>query len=118
MDLDFGVMKNLSLTDEEERELKISSLLPGVFYCRQCRSCVSSCPHQVEIPSLMRAYMYAEGYGNLIQAEMTANDLPRKHGLSRCQGCGTCTAACRFGIKIAERLQALRALNLLEKRSA
>ena len=118
MDLDFGVMKNLSLTDEEERELKISSLLPGSFYCRQCRSCIPSCPHKVEIPSLMRAYMYAEAYGNLMQAEMTVNDLPRKHGLSTCQDCETCTAACRHGIRISERLRTLRAMNLLEKGSA
>ena len=66
----------------------------------------------------MRAYMYAEAYGNLIQAEMTVNDLPRKYGLSACQDCEMCTAACRYGIKIPERLQALRALNVLEKGSA
>jgi predicted aldo/keto reductase-like oxidoreductase len=117
MDLDFSVMKNLSLTNEEKRELKISSLLPGSFYCQQCRSCVPLCPHKVEIPTLMRAYMYAEAYGNLIQAEMTVNDLPRKRGLNTCEGCETCIAECRYGIKISERMHVLRTMNLLKKGS-
>jgi len=118
MDLDFGVMNDLSLTNEEKRELKISSLLPGSFYCQQCRFCVAACPHQVDIPTLMRACMYAEAYGNLTQAEMTVNDLPEEYGLATCQECETCTAACRHGIKIPARLQALRALDLSAKGSA
>ncbi|MFH1349407.1 MAG: aldo/keto reductase [Pseudomonadota bacterium] len=118
MDLDFTVMNDLSLTDEEKRDLKISSMLLGTVYCQQCRSCVTSCPEKVEIPTLMRAYMYAEGYGNLIQSALTVHELPPDRGLNICQGCITCTATCRFGINICERLNTLMGMNPVEERSA
>jgi len=110
MDLDFSVMKDLTLSDEEKSDLRISSMLRGPLYCQQCGSCILSCPKKVEVPTLMRAYMYAEGYGNLIQAELTIDELPTEHGLSVCQDCGACTASCRFGIPIRDRLDFLVAM--------
>ncbi|MDY7035573.1 MAG: 4Fe-4S dicluster domain-containing protein, partial [Thermodesulfobacteriota bacterium] len=107
MELDFGVMKDLSLLDQEKRDLKISSMLRGAFYCQQCRSCVTSCPKSVEIPALMRAYMYAEGYGNLIQAQLTVHELPAEYGLNVCRECATCSAICPHGIEIQYRLASL-----------
>jgi len=104
MDLDFGVMKDLVLSDQEKRDLQISSMLKGAFYCQQCRSCVASCPKRVEIPALMRAYMYAEGYGNRIQAELTVDGLPAERGLNACRECAKCSAACSHGIDIRQRL--------------
>jgi ferredoxin len=118
MDLDFGVMRDLSLSEEEKRDLKLSSMLVGPLYCQQCRSCVSSCPRMVEIPTLMRAYMYAEGYGNLPQAELTLDELPVEKGLHTCQICTTCTASCQYGINIRERLDSLLAMNFCERTPA
>jgi predicted aldo/keto reductase-like oxidoreductase len=110
MDLDFSVMKDLTLSDQDNRDLKISSMLKGPFYCQQCRSCVASCTKRVEIPTLMRAYMYAEGYGNLIQAELTVNELPEKYGLNACRDCAICSATCPRGIEIDHRLSSLIAM--------
>lgn len=107
MDLDFGVMRDLSLSDEEKRDLKISSLLRGILYCQQCRACIPSCPQKVEIPTLMRACMYLEGYGNLVQAGLTVAELPEERGLKACLVCDACTASCRNGINIGERLNLL-----------
>ena len=118
MDLDFSVMKDLPLSDQEKRDLTISSMLKGTFYCQQCRSCVSSCPKTVEIPALMRAYMYAEGYGNLIQAELTVDELPAAYGLNVCRDCATCSAACSHGIDIPYRLGFLMAMTSLGHGSA
>jgi predicted aldo/keto reductase-like oxidoreductase len=118
MDLDFGVMKDLSLTDEEKRDLKISSLLRGPLYCQYCRSCIPSCPQKVEIPALMRAYMYAEGYGNVVQSDMTAESLPRERGLAVCFDCEACTASCRHGINIRGRLDFLMAARRTAERRA
>ena len=117
MDLDFGVMRDLSLKEEEKRDLKISSLLEGPLYCQYCRACIPSCPQKVEIPVLMRAYMYAEGYGNLVQANLTLEHLPKERGLAACLDCETCTASCRRGINIGKRLDLLRASNALAERS-
>ena len=108
--LDVGVMGSLSLSEEEKRDLEISSLTRGHLYCQQCRHCVPSCSHNVEIPTLMRAFMYAAGYGNLAQAQLTIDGVPPEHGLSRCRDCASCTAACHNGIDIRERLEILRAI--------
>jgi predicted aldo/keto reductase-like oxidoreductase len=112
MDTDFSVMEDLTLTDEEKRDLKLSSMLPGRFYCQSCRSCVDSCPSRVEIPNLMRAYMYAEGYGNPMQARRTVVELPENLGLNVCRSCTSCSASCRCGINIGHRLKTLLALDL------
>jgi predicted aldo/keto reductase-like oxidoreductase len=110
LDLDFGVMNDLPLSDQEKRDLNMSSMLRTALYCQQCRACVASCPKGVEIPSLMRAYMYAEGYGNLIQAQMTVDELPASCGLNVCRGCERCTATCPQGIEIQRRLDSLMAM--------
>jgi len=107
MDLNFKVMTDLALSEAEKRELQLASMLKGTFYCQDCRSCIASCPHDVEIPTLMRAYMYAEGYKNQVQARMTVAELPQHCGLKVCQNCTLCVASCRHGINISQRLKSL-----------
>ena len=105
MDSNFSVMNSLELDEGEKRELKLASLLPGTYFCQSCRECVPTCPERVEIPSLMRAYMYAEAYGNPIQAEETISTLPENRGLSVCADCSSCRAQCRRDLPIADRVQ-------------
>jgi len=107
MDLNFSVMSDLSLSGEEKKYLQLGYLQKGTLYCQNCRVCISTCTNKVEIPNLMRAYMYAEGYGNLIQAEITIDELPEKRSLKICQDCQSCTARCRYGIDIKDRLNSL-----------
>ncbi|UCE73067.1 MAG: aldo/keto reductase [Methanomassiliicoccales archaeon] len=107
MKLNFSVMSDLSLTDEEKKDLQLGYLRRGPLYCQNCRNCISSCPYKVEIPNLMRAYMYAEGYGNLIQSVMTIDELPEYRGLDVCLNCCLCVASCRFGINIKGRVRTL-----------
>jgi len=105
MDSNFSVMADLELSEADERELKLASLLPGTYFCQSCRECVPTCPERVEIPSLMRAYMYAEAYGNTIQAEETIGTVPNDRGLRVCAECSSCQARCRRDMPIAERLR-------------
>jgi len=105
MDSNFSVMADLELTESENRELKLASLLPGTYFCQSCRECVPTCPERVEIPSLMRAYMYAEAYGNPIQAEETIATLPNGRDLTVCADCTSCGAQCRRGLPIADRVR-------------
>jgi hypothetical protein len=107
MDLNWGAMAALALTEKEKKDLELAALLEGTLYCQNCRRCVSACPAPVEIPTLMRAYMYAEGYGNLMQAGMTLDDLPDGQGLDVCRACAACKASCRHGIDIGRRVAAL-----------
>jgi len=107
LDQNFRVMNNLALSETESRELQMASNLKGKLYCQNCRSCVPTCPSKVEIPNLMRAFMYAKGYGNYIQAGMTVAQLPRKQGLDTCRSCSSCTASCPNGINISSRVNTL-----------
>ena len=113
LEFNFRVMNNLKSSEEEEREIQLASMLRGTFYCQNCRFCITTCPNKVEIPNLIRAYMYAEGYGNLIQAEMTVEELPEQCGLKVCQNCASCTASCQYGININDRLSSLLALGFV-----
>lgn len=107
MEQNFRVMNNLELTPAEKRELEITSMVKGTLYCQNCRTCIASCPNSVEIPDLMRAYMYAAGYENLIQAETTVGELPADQGLKVCRSCSSCTARCANGITINHRINHL-----------
>jgi predicted aldo/keto reductase-like oxidoreductase len=107
MDSNVAVMADLELSEAEERELKLASLLPGTYFCQSCRECVSTCPERVEIPSLMRAYMYAEAYGNTVQAEETIATVPDDRGLRVCADCSSCRARCSRDLPIADRVREL-----------
>jgi predicted aldo/keto reductase-like oxidoreductase len=107
LDHNLNVMNNLALTAKERAYIQFASQIKGKMYCQNCRSCISSCPKAVEIPNLMRAFMYAKGYGNYIQARDTVGGLPRKRGLNVCRICPSCTASCPNGINIGSRMGTL-----------
>lgn len=107
LDLNFSVMEDLALNDEEKKDLKLGSLdIRG--FCQNCRSCVNQCPHKVEIPTLMRTYMYSERYGNHSQAEWTVNSLPKNVGLAACSNCSDCQVNCKHGLQIDRNLKTLK----------
>lgn len=112
LDMNFNVMVNIALSDKEKADLSQASALKGLLYCQNCRSCLFTCPRRVEIPHLMRAYMYAKGYGNLIQARMTIARLSERKGLDVCRSCPTCQASCVNGINIQTRVRSLLEENL------
>ncbi|UCH85152.1 MAG: aldo/keto reductase [Candidatus Latescibacterota bacterium] len=97
LELDVSVMKDIKLTPAEELDLKQDDQM-GLF-CDQCRKCVGQCRMGVEIPTVMRSYMYAYGYRNLRSAKETLETA----GLtgSPCDQCGSCTVDCtmKFDVK-------------------
>ncbi len=107
LDQNFKVMENIALSEKERSDLSRASKLKGILYCQNCGFCLKSCPQRVEIPHLMRAYMYTFGYGNLIQARMTLESLSKTKGLAGCQSCSTCQARCVNGINIETRVRSL-----------
>lgn len=112
LSLNMGVMSDLALTEKEQRDLQLAASMRGTLYCQNCRSCVPTCPRDVEIPKLMRSYMYAKGYGNYVQARSTVAELPVKQGLDVCRGCSLCIASCRRDINIGSRVKSLIAEGL------
>jgi predicted aldo/keto reductase-like oxidoreductase len=111
MDEDLSVMEDLNLTPEEKADLERGKELglAGLF-CQQCRQCVAQCPAGLEIPGLMRAYMYAFGHRKPHKARETLTGWnPTK---LTCRDCSACTVRCTLGFDVRSR--ALELADLLE----
>jgi uncharacterized protein len=104
MYLDLSVMEDLALTPEEKTALQPPADLKvtGLF-CQQCEKCLRQCPAKLEIPTLMRSYMYAYGYRNYGEARhaLDSVDLSR----AACNDCSACKVKCSMGFDIKDRVQ-------------
>ena len=94
-----SVMENLRLTPEEEADLKLNQdgSATGLF-CSQCQECVPQCPANLDIPTLMRGYMYAYGYHQPAKARETI-DLAGLTNLP-CNNCSSCSVICPSGFDV------------------
>ena len=106
---DFSVASDLEFTSEEKELLTDNSIKLGMGFCRQCRQCQPTCPAGVDIPTLMRTYMYAASYGNLVQARMTLEDIPREKSIGACKSCTECVARCARAVDIDRNIRELKA---------
>jgi predicted aldo/keto reductase-like oxidoreductase len=98
------MIKETGLTDEELKYLKLAGTNnPEGLYCLQCRSCTGQCPYGVDIPTLMRSYMYAYGYKNLEHARHTLN-MVDVSGIS-CERCDECRVSCKAGFQVKSRIR-------------
>ncbi len=107
---DFSVASNLEYTDDERKLLSDNSVKLGLGFCRQCRSCLATCPNGADVPTLMRTHMYATRYGNFHHARAVLSDIPHGQGLSACASCGECSAQCANSINIPERISDLKVI--------
>jgi predicted aldo/keto reductase-like oxidoreductase len=109
MHQDLSVMKDLAFSPEEERDLLLGETLGlAGLYCQQCAQCLPQCPARLDIPTLMRGFMYAAGYQDpararrTVQAELAAG-VP-------CDRCGRCTVQCALGFDVRSRALAMARL--------
>ena len=101
LDLNVKILADLSMTDQEKKDLLIASSEKGL-YCTGCTKCLALCPMKLPVPDLMRAYMYAYGYSNPAMAysllgELGTNDNP-------CKDCGSCQVKCTRNFNIREKI--------------
>jgi predicted aldo/keto reductase-like oxidoreductase len=100
---DLAVMANPELTEEEKQDLKPpSEELSSGLYCQQCNQCISQCPESIDIPTIMRSYMYAYGYKNLDFALETLCST----GLRSfpCSDCSDCNVKCLMGFDVRSKI--------------
>ncbi len=100
---DLAVMANPELTEEEKQDLKPpSEELSSGLYCQQCNKCISQCPESIDIPTIMRSYMYAYGYKNLDFAQETLCST----GLRSfpCNDCSDCKVKCLMGFDVRSKI--------------
>jgi predicted aldo/keto reductase-like oxidoreductase len=98
-----AMIQNLKMSDQEMKDLKLASLgqEPGL-YCQQCRKCIRQCPHNIDIPTIMRSYMYAYGYRNTAQAWNTLADVDISG--RPCENCTSCNINCTSGFDIRKKI--------------
>jgi len=103
LEMYWSLMNDLTLTPEERNELRLGQVagLTGM-YCRSCRKCLPQCPHGVDIPKLMRSYMYAYGYREPSKARETMQMLDI--GRIKCDECAVCNIDCSMGFNIREKI--------------
>jgi uncharacterized protein len=109
-----SMIKEIKLTEEDLKDLRLAKAgKTGGLYCLQCRNCMGQCPHNVDIPTLMRSFMYAYGYRNLEHAQQTLNqvDLSGKP----CDQCDECTVNCTAGFDIKSRIRDIARLKDVPK---
>jgi predicted aldo/keto reductase-like oxidoreductase len=100
------IMSDLKLTEEEIKDLKVpSGQLTSGIYCQQCGACQHQCPHGVDVPTLMRSYMYAFGHRNLPHAKLCMAST----GLTKnpCSKCVICDINCKMGFDIKQKIEAI-----------
>jgi predicted aldo/keto reductase-like oxidoreductase len=98
-----AMISNIDMTDEEQKELDISKLSSGTgLYCHQCKQCIPQCPHNLDIPSIMRSYMYAYGYKNMEQAWYTISNVDLNN--NACEKCTSCNVRCRAGFNVKDKI--------------
>ena len=114
LEKNLAMIKNLKMSGQEMQDLNLSGLNsePGL-YCHQCRQCVPQCRYNLEIPTIMRSYMYAYGYRNLQQAQHTLIEAGLTGNL--CKNCKSCSVNCRAGFDIKERIEDILRLKNVPK---
>jgi predicted aldo/keto reductase-like oxidoreductase len=98
------MIKDLKLTEQDLKDLNLADIKSEAgLYCQQCRTCLPQCPNNLDIPTLMRSYMYAYGYRNTAQAQLTLDsvDISGKP----CDKCGVCNVTCASGFDVKDRVQ-------------
>jgi len=98
---DLEVLTDITLLQSEKEELLAAESSQGL-YCNACSKCIPGCRNNLPVPELMRAYMYAYGYGSLPMA----SELLSQYALENdpCSGCDACTAECVKGFNLKNRI--------------
>jgi predicted aldo/keto reductase-like oxidoreductase len=110
LEQDFSVATNLSYSAEEKAFLADKSFAAQAEFCQQCGKCSEDCPKHVNVPSLMRAHMYAVQYRNSALARDTIAGIAAGRGLDACEGCESCRLACRNTVPIGRKIGQLRTI--------
>jgi predicted aldo/keto reductase-like oxidoreductase len=97
------MIRNLKITNQEMKDLNLANIdTEPSLYCRQCRKCIPQCPHNLDIPTIMRSYMYAYGYRNTAQAWHTLAEVDITG--KPCENCEKCNINCTAGFDIRNKI--------------
>jgi predicted aldo/keto reductase-like oxidoreductase len=98
---DLEVMTDITLSPSEKEYLLAAEAKQGL-YCNACSNCIPGCRNDLPIPEIMRAYMYAYGYGNLPMSSELLSQFAVE--TDPCTGCEVCTAECVKGFNLKNKI--------------
>jgi uncharacterized protein len=98
---DMEVMTDITLSPAEKEGLLAAEANQGL-YCNACSNCLPGCRNALPVPEIMRAYMYAYGYGNLPMASELLSQSAVE--TDPCAGCKVCTAQCVKGFDLKAKI--------------
>lgn len=102
LEKNMAMIKNLKMTEQEFKDLNLTSQKSETgLYCHQCKQCLSDCPNNLDIPTLMRSYMYAYGYKNINQAWHTIANVEYT---KQCENCSSCNVNCAAGFNLKKKI--------------
>ena len=104
------VMHSLKLTRVDEQILERYAEAVKPTYCGLCGKCEPGCPLGVQVSTVNRSLMYAEGYGDMALARETYRGIPGGASAVACGDCAECTARCVRGLDIAAKMRQARGL--------
>jgi len=108
----YAIMENLPLTPDEKKDLRLGDEMGfNGLYCQQCEKCIPQCKHKIEIPALIRTYMYAYGYRNPAKAKETFDQIDFSHTV--CEDCRECTVECSMGFNVKERIMDIARIRII-----
>jgi uncharacterized protein len=98
-----AMIQNLKMSDQDLKDLNLAgqNKEPGL-YCHQCKKCIPQCPYYLDIPTIMRSYMYAYGYKNTAQAwhTLAGVDISGRP----CEKCDACKVSCTAGFDVKNKI--------------
>jgi predicted aldo/keto reductase-like oxidoreductase len=99
LESNLSILSDLTLTAEEKAYLKNArGAYPDGFFCQGCGTCLEQCSMAPDIPTLMRAYMYAYAYRDLSAASRCIEAV--KESPLPCSSCSSCAVSCPMGFDI------------------
>ncbi|MGB2764603.1 MAG: aldo/keto reductase, partial [Candidatus Aminicenantaceae bacterium] len=102
LETDLSVMEDLTLTPDERKYLEFARINhEDSLFCQGCGTCLKQCTKAPDIPTLMRCYMYAYGYRDLVAAVRNIESI--KDNPIACVNCSSCVVKCPMGFDIKEK---------------
>ena len=111
LETDWPVAFDLEYTPEEAKFLSDRDVrLAMGMSAASAAAAPATCPRGVDVPALLRAHMYAADYNNFLEMRRALDEIQPAAGLKNCVDCRECKAACVRGVRIARRLEELKAI--------